>query len=184
MRMTGINKTLFIALVIADILLAGASLIFFDIKAVWNTQTGFISATLVMIASMLSYRRMVNARVENEVITTDIDKDVIDKLEDPYELYSEEVKTEEDNKKEFAEVVREERKKLKENRRTLFEVLKDTKAALSLYRLGAYAVLILGFLYLHRHGLLDIPSYIVALSIPPVIIVTMLIRNKSQDSIK
>jgi len=171
-------------LIVTDIILAGASLIFFDIKTVWNTQIGFISATLVMIASMLSYRRMINARVENEVITTDIDKDVIDKLEDPYDLYSEEVKAEEGNEKEFVEVVREEKKKLKESRRTLFEVLKDTKAALSLYRLGAYAVLILGFLYLHRHGLLDIPSYIVALSIPPVIIVMVLIRNKSQDSIK
>ncbi|BAF72199.1 hypothetical protein [Sulfurovum sp. NBC37-1] len=184
--MTGINKTLFIILVIADILLTGVSLIFFDIKTLWNTQIGFISATLVMIASMLSYRRMVNARVENEVITTDIDKDVIDKLEDPYDLYSEEV-LESEEEKDPSQTVKEEKKKLKENRRTPFEVLKDTKAALSLYRLGAYAVLILGFLYLHRHGLLDIPSYIVALGIPPVIIVTILLRNKenhSQDSIK
>jgi len=173
-------------LIVADIILAGASLIFFDIKTLWNTQIGFISATLVMIASMLSYRRMVNARVENEVITTDIDKDVIDRLEDPYDLYSEEVLESEDEKHP-SQTVKEEKKKLKENRRTLFEVLKDTKAALSLYRLGAYAVLILGFLYLHRHGLLDIPSYIIALGIPPVIIVTILLRNKenhSQDSIK
>ena len=169
-------------LIVADLLLAGISLIFFDINVLWNTQIGFISATLVMIASMISYRRMVRARVENEVITTDIDKDVIDKLEDPYDLYSEEVVEKEEEEKELAKTVKEEKKRLKENKRTLFQVLKDTKAALSIYRLGAYAVLVLGFLYLNRHGLLDIPSYIVALSIPPLIIVTILIRNKENYS--
>ena len=185
--MTSINKQLLIVLVVADIVLAAVSLIFFDIKVLWNTQIGFISATLVMIASMISYRRMVNARVEHNVITMDDSKDVIDKLEDPYDLYSEEVKEDENDEKEFAEVVKEEKKKLKENKRTLFQVLKDTKAALSIYRLGAYGVLILGFLYLNRHGLLHIPSYIVALGLPPVIIVTILIKNKenhSQDTIK
>ena len=170
-------------LIVADILPVAASLIFFDIKVLWNTQIGFISATLVMIASMISYHRMVNARVEHNVITMDDSKDVIDKLEDPYDLYSEEV-TEEEEEQDLRETVREEKKKLKESRRTFFQVLKDTKAALSLYRLGAYAFLILGFLYLNRHGLLHIPSYIVALGIPPVIIVTILIRNKSQDAIE
>lgn len=185
--MTSTNKQLLIVLVISDILLIAVSLIFFDIKVLWNTQIGFISATLVMIASMISYRRMVNARVEHNVITMDDSKDVIDKLEDPYDLYSEEVKDDENDEKEFAEVVKEEKKKLKENKRTLFQVLKDTKAALSIYRLGAYGVLILGFLYLNRHGLLHISSYIVALGLPPVIIVTILIKNKenhSQDTIK
>jgi len=183
--MTDINKKLFITFIIVDILLAAASVIFFDIKVLWNTQIGFISSVLVMIASLISYRRMVNARVAHNIITVDDSKDVIDKLEDPYDLYSEEIVEEEEV--DLAQTVKEEKKKLKENRRTLFQVLKDTKAALSIYRLGAYAVLILGFLYLHRHGLFDIPSYIVALGIPPVIIVTTLIRNKethSQDRVE
>ncbi len=47
----------------------------------------------------------------------------------------------------------------------------------------------LGFLYLNRQGLLDIPSYIIALGIPSVILVWILIKEKehenhSQDSIK
>ncbi len=185
--MTSINRQLLTVLVISDLMLAAVAVIFFDIKVFWNTQIGFVSATLVMTASMVSYRRMVNARVEHNVITMDDSKDVIDKLEDPYDLYSEEVKEEESDEKKFSDVVKEEKKKLKENKRTLFQVLKDTKAALSFYRLAAYAVLILGFLYLNRHGLLHIPSYIVALSIPPVIIVTILLKNKenhSQDTIK
>ncbi len=167
-------------LVIIDILIILISLIFFDIKVLYNTQIGFISATLVMIASMISYRRMVNARVEHNVITMDDTKDVIDKLEDPYDLYSEEVV--EAEKKDLVETVKEEKKRFKENRRTLFQTLKDTKAALSVYRLGAYAVLVLGFLYLNRHELLHVPSYILALSIPPMVIVIMLIKDKANHS--
>lgn len=185
--MTNTNRQLLAVLVIFDIVLAAASLIFFDSKVFWNTQIGFISATLVMTASMISYRRMVNTRVEHNIITIDDSKDVIDKLEDPYDLYSEEVKEEAEEEKGFSEVVKEEKKKLKGNRRTIFQVIKDTKAALSIYRLGAYGVLILGFLYLNRNGLLYIPAYIIALSLPPVIIVAVLIKNKenySQDSIK
>ncbi len=176
--MTSINNKILKTLVIVDILVILASMIFFDIKILYNTQFGFISASLVMIASMISYRRMVNTRVEHNVITMDDSKDVIDKLEDPYDLYSEEITEEE---KDLVEVVKEERKKLKEGR-TLYQTLKDTKAALSIYRLGAYAVLVLGFLYLNRHGLLHVPSYILALSIPPVVIVVMLLMNKENHS--
>lgn len=178
MSRTSINilKTLFII----DLSLAAASFIFFDIKTVYNTQIGFISSTLVMFASIISYRRMVNTRVEHNIITVDDSKDVIDQLEDPYDLYSEEVVEEE--VPDLVETVKEERKKLKENRRTLFQTLKDTKAALSVYRLSAYVLLILGFLYLNRHELLHIPTYLLALGLPPLIIVVMLLREKETHS--
>jgi hypothetical protein len=151
------------------------SLVFFDTKVLWSVEIGFISASLVMTGSLLSYRRMVNTRVEHNIITIDDSKDVIDHLEDPYDLYSEDVI--EDEEKNLVEVVKEERTKGKDNR-SLMQTLKDTQAALSIYRLGAYAVLILGFLYLNRHGLLHIPSYILALGIPPVVIVTLLLKEK------
>ena len=178
--MTSTSLKILKTLVVIDIIIILVSVIFFDIKILYNTQFGFISATLVMIASMISYRRMVNTRVEHNVITYDDSKDVIDKLEDPHDLYSEEVVEEEE--KDLVETVKEEKKKLKENRRTLYQTLKDTKAALSVYRLGAYAVLVLGFLYLNRHGLLHIPSYILALSIPPMVIVIVLMMNKENHS--
>jgi len=167
--MTNTNLKILKTLLVVDILLTAASLIFFDIKVLYNIQIGFISAALVMIASMISYRRMVNTRVEHNVITVDDSKDVIDQLEDPYDLYSEESGEEEE--KDLVETV-------KENKRSLYQTLKDTKAALSIYRLASYAVLILGFLYLNRHGLLHIPSYILSLGIPPVIIVVLLLREK------
>lgn len=149
-------------------------------KVLYNTQIGYITATLVVAASVVSYRRMVNARVAHDIITMDDSKDVIDKLEDPYDLYSEDVTEEEE--KDFSQTLKEEKKKLKENRRTVFQTIKDTKAALSIYRLASYAVLILGFLYLNRHGLLHIPSYIVSLGLPSMILVWVLLREKENHS--
>jgi len=175
MRSTSI-RTLKV-LLLADLLLVIAAVLLGGEKWVYNTQIGFISSSLIMLASIISYRRMVKTRVEHGIITHDDSKDVIDKVEDPYDLYSEEIPQEEKDE-DLAQVVKEERKKLKQNRRSLAETLKDTKAALSLYRLGAYAMLILGFLYLNRHELLHIPSYLLALGIPPVIIVTMLMSSK------
>ena len=178
--MSSMNRKILTVLVTVDLLLLIISLIFFDIKVVYNTQIGYITSTLVMVASIVSYRRMVNARVKHNIVTMDDSKDVIDKLEDPYDLYSQDVI--DDEEKDFAQTVKEEKKKLKENRRTVFQTIKDTKAALSIYRLGAYAVLILGFLYLNRHDMLHIPSYIISLGIPSVILVWVLLKEKEKEN--
>ena len=179
MRMTNRNRKILTVLITVDILLLLIAIIFFDIKVLYSTQIGFITATLVMIASIISYRRMVNARVKHQIITMDDSKDTIDKLEDPYDLYSEDVVVDEEEKS-LAQTVNEEKKRLKKNRRTVFQTIKDTKAALSIYRLGAYVLLILGFMYLNRQDLLHIPSYIIALGIPSVILVWVFIREKEQ----
>jgi len=179
MMMNSTNRKILIVLVSVDILLLVVSVIFFDIKVLYSTQIGYITATLVMIASIMSHRRMVNARVKHNIVTMDDSKDVIDKLEDPYDLYSDDEVVEE---KSLAQTVKEEKKKLKENRRSVYQTIKDTKAALSFYRLGAYALLVLGFLYLNRHGLLQIPSYILSVGIPSVILVWILLEEKENSS--
>ena len=181
MRMKSTSIKIVKVLLAVDLLLLAGSLLLGGKVWVYNTQIGFISATLIMIASVISYRRMVNTRIEHGIVTMDDSKDVIDKIEDPYDLYSEEVMQSEEEV-DLAEVVKEERKNLKKNRRSLGQTLKDTKAALSLYRLGAYALLILGFMYLNRQGLLHIPSYLLALSLPPMIIVTILVTQKENHS--
>ena len=150
------------------------SLIFFDLKIFYNTQIGFISASLVMLGSMRGYTKMVKTRVDNEIITTDIDKDVISKLEDPYDLYLEPIQETENIKK----VIKEEKQRLKANRRSLFETLRDSKAALSLYRLGAYVVLILGFMHLNRHEMFHMPSYVIAISLPSIIVAIFMMRQR------
>ena len=142
-----------------------------------NSQIGFISSSLIMFASIISYRNMVQARVEMGMVTVDDNRDTLDKIEDPFDLYSEEENTLNEEKS-FKEVVREEKKKLKKSRRSLWQTAKDSKASLSIYRLGAYGVLIFGFFYLNNNGILNISSYLFALSLPPVIVVVMLMRQE------
>jgi len=167
------------ALAIADVVVILLSIIFFDIKMLWNTQIGFISASLVMLASMKSYKRMVDTRVENNIITIDDTRDTIDKLEDPYDLYSEE--RVENDSVDIRDAVKDEKSRMKKNRRTLSETLRDTKAALSLNRIGAYVVLVLGFFYLNRHGYLMAPAYILALTVPMLVVVFVLLSNKEKS---
>jgi len=164
------------ALVIVDSIVILLSIIFFDIKMLWNTQIGFISASLVMLASMKSYKRMVDARVEHNIITMDDTRDTIDKLEDEHDLYSEEIV--EDDTVDIRDAVKDEKARMKNNRRSVGETIRDTKAALSLNRIGAYVVLILGFFYLNRHELLMVPAYILALTIPMLVVVFVLLSNK------
>ncbi|SFV68074.1 hypothetical protein MNB_SV-3-1254 [hydrothermal vent metagenome] len=168
------------ALVITDSVVIFLSIIFFDIKVIWNTQIGFLSASLVMLASMKSYKKMVDARVENNIITIDDTRDTIDKLEDVHDLYSEEIVAEENI--DIRDAIKDEKARMKKNRRSLGETLRDTKAALSLNRIGAYVVLILGFFYLNRHGYLMTPAYILALSIPMLVVVFVLLSNKETQT--
>jgi len=168
------------ALAIADIVLILISVIFFDIKILWNTQIGFISASLVMLASMKSYKRMVDARVELNIITMDDSRDTIDKLEDEHDLYSEEIV--EDESVDMLDAVKDEKSRMKKNRRTLSETIRDTKAALSLNRIGAYVILVLGFFYLNRHGYLMAPAYILALTVPMLVVVFVLLSNKETQT--
>ncbi len=142
-----------------------------------NSQIGFISSSLIMFASIISYRNMVQARVDMGMVVADDNRDTLDKIEDPFDLYSEnDISNKEE--KSFKEVIVEERENLKKNRRSIWQTTKDSKAALSFYRLGAYGILIFGFFYLNNNELLYIGSYLFALSVPPVIVVMMLIRQK------
>ena len=168
------------SLAIADIVVIFLSIIFFDIKMLLNTQIGFISAALVMLASMKSYQRMVDARVELDIVTIDDTRDTIDQLEDPYDLYSEAI--EEDHVVELSDAIKDEKSRMKKNKRTLSETIRDAKTALSLNRIGAYIILILGFFYLNRHELLMAPAYILALSVPMLVIVWVLVTQKYKNS--
>ena len=144
----------------------------------FNTQIGFVSSTLIMFASIVSYRNMVQHRVEMGMVVAEDNRDTLEKIEDPYDVFGEDEPIKEEGADSFKEVIQEEREKLKKSRRSLWQVTKDSKASLSFYRLGAYGLLIFGFFYLNKNGLLDIPSYLLALSLPPVVVVLMLMRQK------
>jgi len=140
-----------------------------------NSQIGFITSSLIMFGSMLSYKGMVDARLNVGAIPDD-ERDTLSILEDPYDLYDE--NQQDDTEKSLVEVVKEERANLKKNRRSLWQATKDSKASFSFYRLGAYMLLIFGFFYLNNNKILDIPIYLFSLFLPSIILVILLMRQK------
>jgi hypothetical protein len=128
-----------------------------------------------MIASFLSYQKMVKDRVSNGIVVSEDNRDTIDKIEDPHNLYNED--SELDNKN-IKEIIKDEKSKLKKNRRSIWQVTKDSKPALSFYRLGAYGVLILGFFYLNSNHKLDIKSYLFSLLLPIIAVIVTLMKKK------
>jgi hypothetical protein len=151
---------------------------FLSQERIWliNSQIGFISSSLVMFASIISYRNMVNNRINAGVVVAEDNKETIEKIEDPYDLYS---KDEFEDEKSIQDVVKGEKARLKKNRRSVWQVTKDSRASLSFYRLGAYAILIMGFFYLDNIEMMNIPSYLTALALPPIIVVITLMNQRN-----
>ena len=180
MMMTKIDIKILNTLLVVDIGIIVFCMISGNRHWLYTTQIGFFSSSLIIFASMRSYRNMIEKRVANQTVLDELESDPLDKIDDPHGLYDDEETTQkqEVSQEEFVEIVNEERSKQKAKRRTPIEVVRDSKAFLSIYRLGAYGVLILGFFYLDRHQYLDIPAYFFSLSLPLAIVVIMLMRDR------
>jgi hypothetical protein len=170
-------KSVFYALVTVDMLILVYCYIFGASPCLLNTQIGFITSSLVMFGSALSYKSMVQSRLNAGAIP-DTSRDTVDQLEDPFDLYDEPIVESEEEVKTLQEVVKEERANLKKHRRSFWETTKDAKASFSFYRLGAYLLLIMGFFYLNNNHVLDIAGYLFSMFIPPFVVVFMLMREK------
>ena len=127
-----------------------------------NSQIGFFSSLAVILASMYSYRKMVEESVASGAVISSNDE-LLEKIEDPHGVYDED-----ETQEAISEETVEEDKKI-----TTLEALKKSKAFISFYRLGAYLLLALGFLYLQSNHILHIPSYLFSIMLPPAIIAIM-----------
>lgn len=181
--MTNTNKKILNTLLAIDIGILIFCILSGNRDWLYTTQIGFFTSSLVIAASMASYRRMIEKRLEYGAVPIEDERDELDKIDDPYDLYEDETSSsinEEErelSKEEFVEIYKEEKSRQKAQKRSISELLRDSKAFLSIYRLGAYGLLILGFFYLNRHDYLHIPSYFFALTVPPVIVVIILMRE-------
>ncbi len=165
-------------LIAIDLLLIALSLGLGGMVWLINTQIGYLSSALVLGASMFSYSQMVYRRVAEGSAVPQNDRDELDKMEDPYDLYGEEEPVE--STQALKEAIKEEKQRMKQQRRTAYQTLKDSRASLSLMRLGAYLLLFVGFFYLSRNQLLHIPSYLLALTLPVIVIVGLLLTQKGK----
>ena len=130
-----------------------------------NIQVAFVSSFLISIATFLSYKRNVEKLVDNEVSKQNDDLDYIDKIDDPYDLYSNTIE-EELVLNPSKEQIQEAMKPIKQNH--LSNLKKSLLTYTSFYRIGAYVALIIGFFYLNNNKLLDVIPYLLGFLIVPI----------------
>ncbi|OHD98482.1 MAG: hypothetical protein A3K14_06035 [Sulfurimonas sp. RIFCSPLOWO2_12_FULL_36_74] len=103
---------------------------------------------------------MVNSEVALENI--DEKKDILDEIEDPYELYDETpINQTPADELDLKAIVIEEKKKIKIL--NIQDIKKGSKAGVSLFRLVPYLFLIVGFIALKNNEFLDISVYLPSL---------------------
>ncbi len=145
-----------------------------------NTQVAFVSSLLITIGSYLGYKRNIEKRVEGISSDDLVDTpDTIDKIDDRFDLYSDDIIEDKDlSKDEVQEIFKEEKSKLK-NQNTFKNTFKSFGAASSIYRLFGYGSLVIGFFYLNNNSLLDPISYLIGFIIVPI--ATLFIRLFNND---
>jgi hypothetical protein len=121
-------------------------------------EVAMFSGALITMGSLYAYRNMIQAR------TLDVDiednKDLIDMMDDPYDLYEEERQSEVEDIK---AMIKEEKAKQKQH--IVENTVKNGSAWVSVYRLIPYAFLVLGFLGLQNNHTLLLFPYMTGLAV-------------------
>ena len=93
-----------------------------------------------------------------------LDKTLLEKIEDPYELFEDEpLQTEVEP--DLKEVIKEEKKRLKQNKETFKKTVKSTTGILSPWRFIPYIFLVLSFIALNNNHILDIFAFLMGLGL-------------------
>ncbi|MEA1917639.1 MAG: hypothetical protein U9N42_08995 [Campylobacterota bacterium] len=138
------------------------TLLLFSKEFYINFNVAYFSAFLVIVASFFSHYRAVNKKVATHNEEYENSPDEIDKIDDPYDLYSENEPVDVENA-DFKQIVKDEKAKIKT---FSFETLKSgAGGGFSFFRLGAYALLIVGFMALKNNHILEIMPYLIGLSV-------------------
>ena len=125
-----------------------------------NTQVAYLSSFFVILGSSFAYRKMVQNQVDSKMIEEK--RDLLDEIEDPYELYDDDVINNAPAEElDLKEIVKEQKAKIKT---ISFDSAKHgARGGVSLFRLAPYLFLVLGFIALKNNNILDISVYLPAL---------------------
>ena len=117
-----------------------------------------ISSMLIVTGSLYAYRTMIQSRVADAEAGDS--KDVIDEMDDPYDLYEEE---REEEISDIKQMIKEEKARQKSN--IVKNTTQNASAWVSVYRLIPYAFLVLGFIALDNSRSLEVLPYLVGLAV-------------------
>jgi len=162
---TTMTKNLFFTFIYINIAVVFICLFIGNYSYLINIEVAFISSIIVSMATFLSYKKNVQKSVDFEVQKQAEDLDYIDKIDDPYDLYSDDIK-EEIIENPTKEQIKEAMKPIKQNHFANFK--KGLLSYSSFYRIGAYVFLVFGFFYLNNNKLLEVVPYLLGFLIVPV----------------
>ena len=125
-----------------------------------NLQVAATSSFLIMLGSFYAYKKMIKTQVATK--SYEVDRDELDVIDDPYELYDDTPLNEADPEDlDLQQIVKEEKAKIKT---FSLSAMKDgASAGFSAYRLVPYVFLVLGFIALKNNNILDISIYLPSL---------------------
>lgn len=154
MTMMTIKKPLQI---LAASIVGSIPLIFLSQSVYANFIVAMGTSMAIVVGSLYSYRNMIQRRVED--VDPEDNKDIIDMMDDPYDLYEEERQEEITDIK---QMIKEEKARQRSN--LVQNTTKNVSAWVSVYRLVPYAFLILGFVALENNHALQVLPYMVGLA--------------------
>ena len=133
-----------------------------------NTQVAFICSMIIIFASFLSYKGMIEKRLENGEIPDE--RDELDKIDDKFRLFDEDEDIEEKEltKEEFVKLYKEERKKSSGIKQTFSNLFKSGRGVFNPFRLIAYALLCISMLVLVRNELFSAIPFLVGIGAVPI----------------
>ena len=131
-----------------------------------NLQVAFISSFIIMLGSFYAHKKMVDSKIQTQSFESD--RDALDIIDDPHELYDETPLNDADAEDlNLKEIVKEEKKKIKTF--NLKSIKEGGSASFSLFRLGGYLFLALGFIALKNNEILQISIYLPSLLVGIVV---------------
>ena len=135
-------------------------LIFFAIYlgkyALLNSQLAFIASLLIILGSFQGYKKVVQKK-------SHLGRDIIDEIEDRFELYNEE-----ENRHLSAKELFEEEKKKVKSQKAMKNFILGLGGFFSMYRLLGYLFLVIAVMMLIRRSMFEPLSFLLGLAILPV----------------
>lgn len=126
-----------------------------------NSQLAFVCSLFVTLASFLSYKRMIQKRLE----LGDVDsKDLIDEIDDRFDLYDEKDETE---YKDLKAIIKEQKSKFTP-KKSVKNLTQSIGGLLNPLRVLSYLTLFLSFLYLINSHNFDMAAYLIGLAVVPL----------------
>jgi len=166
-------KKFFTFFIAVDLIIIFLCLVITNQHWLINTQVAFSSSMVIALATYYSYSKHIEKSIEQQLHIDD--RDILDKQDDPYDLYSSEI-NEEVIENPTKEQILEAKKPIKQN--YIQNLRKSFFSFASLYRIGGYICLIIGFFYLNNNKILNVYAYLVGFLIIPLTVFIISINKK------